>query len=123
MLTNSTSKMSLLITSSAMLIAANTACFAGTTTGAVKAYQADSYEPGRGACVKMNPDFPGTGWSCVYDNGHLYKELGDLLLSAYLYKLTCTVWSDTTAYDGHNVITAVECDPLPPLIQNSSSHR
>ena len=107
---DSASKMSLLIATFATLTAASSPCLAATTTGQVNVYQQDSYQPGRGACIKMNPGLPGTGWGCVYDNGHLYKELGVLLFNAFLYKVTCTVWWDTTAYDGHNVITAVECD-------------
>src|SRR5215813_6272399 len=36
----------------------------------------------RGACIRMLPEMPDTGWACVWQDNHLYKEITDLLLKA-----------------------------------------
>src|SRR5687767_1947791 len=78
-------------------------------TGTITLVHYNPGVPGRGVCVRTNPEGPGTGWFCLHFDHALYFEIDVLLREAYIFGRTCTLLWDTTDEGGHNRLTIVQC--------------
>ena len=102
----------------AVLLFVNETCLAAQGTGKISVYLLDPRIPGRGACIQMVPELPGT-WACVYStntnvstgnnnngvsgnqvapNDTLFGQLNDLFRDAYLWQKTCFVDFETSNF-------------------------
>jgi hypothetical protein len=78
-------------------------------TGTVTLFHLNGAITDRGACVRMSPAIPGSGWACVWKSNSLYKEIGNLLLTGYLTAKSCRVAWDGPGPDGNLLIVWAEC--------------
>jgi len=82
---------------------------AAANSGRIANYHLNSEVPGRGVCVRMAPDLPGTGWACLWKSNPLYNEISTLLLQAQVNGRNCNITWNVQDPNGHNLISIAEC--------------
>jgi hypothetical protein len=88
----------------------------GEQTGTVTSYLLNNRVINRGACIKLNPPLPHSGFACVWRESApqffnaLYREIDDLWREAFLAQKTCTVtWQRIDEVTDTLVVDSTEC--------------